>query len=80
MTDTDTDTTDEANSKRRWSIFGVGGAVSLCCLFTAPAATGAVGSTAAGGATAALGGGVIRILVAAVTVGAIGIAARLLTN
>jgi len=50
-------------------VLGVGGAVSLCCLFGTPAATGAVGTTAAGGTAATLGSGVVTILVSAVTVG-----------
>lgn len=61
----------------RWSLLGLGGVVSLCCLFAAPATTGAVGGAVAGGTTAALGGGLVRILVSALTVGGIGIALRL---
>lgn len=76
MTDIQTEPTDETGSRRRWSLLGLGGALSLCCLFAAPAATGAAGATAAGGATAALGGGLIRILVAALTVGVLGFVYR----
>ncbi|WP_232701775.1 hypothetical protein [Halobacterium wangiae] len=67
----------DADSGDRWTLLGVGGALSLCCLFAAPAATGVAGGTAAGGATAALGGGLIRVLVAALTVGVIGVVLRL---
>ena len=77
MTDTPSDTTEEATSRGRWSLLGLGGTVSLCCLVAAPAATGAVGTAVAGGTTAALGGGLVRILVSAVTVGIIGIAVRI---
>jgi hypothetical protein len=80
MADTRTDTADGSNSKRRWSLLGIGGALSLCCLVAAPAATGAVGGTVAGGTTAALGGGVVQILVSAVTVAVAGIALRLWTG
>ncbi len=80
MSDASRNSADETNSTSRWPLLGLGGAVSLCCIFTAPAATTAVGSTVAGGTTAALGGGLIRILVSAVTVGSVGIAIRLLTN
>ena len=64
------DTTDEDDgSDARWPLAAVGGAVSLCCLFAAPAATGAAGGAVAGSATAALGGGVVRVAVSALTVG-----------
>ncbi|WP_255150175.1 hypothetical protein [Halorarius halobius] len=79
MTDTTPDTTDETESSRRWSLLGLGGALSLCCLF-APAAAGVVGGAAAGGTTAALGGGLVRILVSAITVGIIGVAVRAWTE
>ena len=64
---TDTDAaTDECDPDiARWPLFGVGAAVSLCCLFAAPAATGAV---VGGGAAAAAGGGLVRISVTALTV------------
>jgi hypothetical protein len=75
MTDSER-SSDETDASARWSLLGVGGTVSLCCLFAAPAATGAAGSTVAGGATAALGGGLVRILVSALTVGVIGLAMR----
>lgn len=51
-----------------WGLLGVGGALSLCCLFATPAA----GAAAAGGTTAAFGGGLVRIVVTALTVGVIG--------
>ncbi|WP_232688791.1 hypothetical protein [Halobacterium zhouii] len=63
-------------STSRWSLLAVGGGLSLCCLFAAPAATGVAGGTAAGGATAALGGGLVRIAVAALTVGLVGFVIR----
>jgi O-antigen ligase len=80
MTDTRADPTDEPDATRRWSLLGLGGALSLCCLVAAPAATGAVGGTVAGGTTAVLGGGVVQILVSAVTVAVVGIALRLWTG
>lgn len=52
-----------------WPTLGLGGILSLCCLFAAPAASGAVGGTAAAGATAALNGGIIQVSVTALTVG-----------
>lgn len=69
-TDTDDEPTDTDDASTGWrSLAGIGGVVSLCCLFATPAATGAVGTTAAGGATAALGGGLVQILVTALGVG-----------
>ncbi|WP_436925013.1 hypothetical protein [Halosimplex amylolyticum] len=70
--------TDGAGS--RWSVLGIGGLVSLCCLFVAPATTGAAGAVAAGGATAALGGGLVQIAVTAVTIGALAGTYRLSRN
>lgn len=69
MTDEHTESDDASGSTSRRTLLGFGGAVSLCCLFATPAATGAVGTTVAGGTTAALGGGVVRILVTALGVG-----------
>jgi len=65
MTDTATGEAEETDSKNRWPLIGVGGAVSLCCLFAAPAATGAAGATVAG------------ILVSAIAVGIVGVAIQL---
>ena len=62
------------------SLLGVGGAVSLCCLFATPAGTGAVGTTVAGGTTAALGGGLVRILVSAMAVGIVAAVVRMRTG
>ena len=76
MPETDTETDESERSIGRWSLLGLGGTVSLCCLFAAPLTTTAVGATVAGGTTAALGGGLVRILVSAVTVGVLGVAAR----
>ncbi|NIC00471.1 hypothetical protein [Halobacterium sp. R2-5] len=56
-----------------WSLLGLGGALSLCCVF-APVAAGAVGGAAAGGATASVGGGLVQVVVSAVTVGVLGAA------
>lgn len=67
MTSQEADADSDAASTPPWGLLGVGGAVSLCCLFAAPAAGGV-----AGGTTAALGGGLVRILVTALTVGTIG--------
>lgn len=67
-------TTDDGASAGWRSVLGLGGATALCCLFATPAATGAVGMTVPGGTTAALGGGIIRILVSAVTVGILAVA------
>ncbi|MFD1589374.1 hypothetical protein ACFR9U_20555 [Halorientalis brevis] len=80
MTDASPDATDEARSRGRWSLLGLGGTVSLCCLVAAPATTGAVGTAVAGGTTAALGGGLVRVLVSAVTVGIIGMALQMWTS
>ena len=72
---------DDSSALSGWrSLLGLGGAVSLCCLFATPAGTGAVGTTVAGGTTAAMGGGVVRIVVAAVAVGAVAAAVRLRTG
>jgi hypothetical protein len=75
------DPTDERECESdasRWPLLWVGGAVSLCCIFAAPATGGAaVGGTLAGGATAALGGTLIQILVVGLTVGLIGLVLRL---
>jgi hypothetical protein len=60
-------------SKPPWRLLGVGGALSLCCLFAAPAG----GAAAAGGTAAALGGGLTRVLVTAITVGVIGLVYRI---
>lgn len=67
----------DSDGNSRWPLVGVGGAVGLCCLFAAPGAGGAVGSTAGAGAMAAFGGGLVQILVSALTVGAIGVAVQL---
>lgn len=68
MTRPDEDGSAEDASTPPWGLLGVGGAVSLCCLFAAPTA----GAAAAGGTAAALGGGLVRIVVTALTVGVIG--------
>ncbi|MUV61867.1 hypothetical protein, partial [Halobacterium sp. CBA1126] len=60
--------TDDADGGPNWSLLGLGGALSLCCLF-GPAAAGAAGGAAAGGATASVGGGLVQIAVSAATVG-----------
>lgn len=63
------DSDDAGDSRSRWALLGLGGALSLCCLF-APAA-GVAGGAAAGGTVASLGGGVVQIAVTAFTVGAL---------
>jgi hypothetical protein len=68
MTASDEDASAEDASTPPWGVLGVGGAVSLCCLFAAPTA----GAAAAGGTTAALGGGLVRILVTVLAVGVVG--------
>jgi hypothetical protein len=68
MTSSDEGGSAEDASTSPWGLLGVGGAVSLCCLFAAPTA----GAAAAGGTVAALGGGLVRIVVTALTVGVIG--------
>ncbi|WP_123538433.1 hypothetical protein [Halosimplex salinum] len=68
MSPTD-ENTDDAGS--RWSLLGIGGLLSLCCLFVAPATTGVAGGVAAGGTTAALGGGLVQVVVTALTLGVI---------
>jgi hypothetical protein len=60
----------------RWTLLGLGGTASLCCLFAAPAATGVAGATVAGGATAAIGGGLVRVFVSALAVGLVGLGLR----
>lgn len=69
MTGSNEDTSAEDTSTPPWRLLGVGGALSLCCLFAAPTAAGAA---AAGGTAAVLTGGLIRIVVTALTVGVIG--------
>jgi hypothetical protein len=68
MTASDEDANAGDASTPPWGVLGVGGAVSLCCLFAAPTA----GDAAAGGTAGAIGGGLIRIVVTALTVGVIG--------
>lgn len=68
--------TAESDDGSRWSLLGVGGALSLCCLFTAPVATGGASGVTAGGATAALGATLLQIAVAALAVGVAGAALR----
>ncbi len=76
MDDSTEDGEGESEPPSRWPVLWVGGAVSLCCLFAAPA-TGAAGATLAGGATAAAGGTLVQIAVVALTVGMIGLVVRL---
>lgn len=80
MTQTTTDADDTEDAGGRWSLLGVAGGLSLCCLFAAPLTTTAVGTTVAGGTTAALGGGLVRVLVSAVTVAIVGLVARRWTD
>ena len=66
---------DEASDRTaRWPLLGLGGAVSLCCVFAAPSASSAVttaaaGGAAAGGAAAGTGADAVRIVVTALAVG-----------
>ena len=71
--DADRDAT--TDSGPRWSLLGLAGVGSLCCI-VAPTVNVASGVTAASGATAAVGGGLVQILVTALTVGAIGLVVR----
>jgi hypothetical protein len=68
MTGSDAEASTEGASTPPWRLLGVGGALSLCCLFAAPAA----GAAAAGGTAAALADGLVRIVVTALTVGLFG--------
>jgi len=58
---------DDADDRSRLPILGLGGLLSLCCIFAAPTSTAAVGGTAAG-TTAAAGGDAAQIAIAALTV------------
>jgi hypothetical protein len=71
-----TDTDDGTDSNGRLAVLGIGGALSLCCLFGAPTAAAVAGGGAAGGAAAALGAGLVRVLVVAATVGLVGAVVR----
>jgi hypothetical protein len=76
-----TDAEEDIESTRSyWSLFGIGGALSLCCLVAAPAASGAVGGAAGASTAATLGGGVVQVLVTAVTVGLLAGLVRLRTG
>jgi len=64
------DANGNAESKRSYrALLGLGGALSLCCLVTAPVSTGAAAAVTGGSAAATLGGNLVQILVTAVTVG-----------
>jgi len=73
MPETDTETDESERSIGRWSLLGLGGTVSLCCLFAAPTASSAA---VAGGTAAAAGGGVVRVVVSALTVAVVGAVLR----
>jgi hypothetical protein len=75
----DADGTTES-TRSYWSLLGIGGVLSLCCLVAAPAASGAVGGAAGAGTAATLGGGAVQILVTAVTVGLLAGFVRLRTG
>ena len=68
MTGSGKDASAEDASTPPWRLLGVGGVLSLCCLFAAPAA----GAAAAGGTAAVFTSGLVRVLVSALTVGVIG--------
>ena len=74
-----TDGEPDDDSKPGWSVLGLAGVGSLCCI-VAPSVSVASGVTAASGATAAIGGGFVQILVTALTAGAIGLAVRYRTD
>jgi precorrin-3B methylase len=79
MDHSDVDDVSSGDSGSRWSVLGLAGVGSLCCI-VAPTISVASGVTAASGATAAIGGGLVQILVTALTVGAIGLAVRYRTD
>ena len=62
---------DGTDSGSTWSILGIGGVASLCCLFIASATTAAAGSALSGSATAAFGGTLVQIAVTALAVGVV---------
>jgi hypothetical protein len=80
MTTAATEPTEDTSSVSRWSLLAVGGAVSLCCLFAAPATMGAVGTSAAGGSTVAPTDGLVQIVVSIAAVGILGLVLRLRTG
>ncbi|WP_181686539.1 hypothetical protein [Halorhabdus salina] len=59
------------DSASTWSILGIGGVASLCCIFLAPATAAATGSALSGSATAAVGGTFIQVVVTALAVGVV---------
>ncbi len=75
MDHSDVDDISSDDSGPRWSLLGLAGVGSLCCI-VAPTVSVASGVTAASGAIAAVGGGLVQILVSALTVGAIGLVVR----
>ena len=58
-------------SASTWSILGIGGIASLCCIFLAPATAAATGSALSGSATAVFGGTLVQIIVTALAVGVV---------
>jgi len=76
---TDPDGTAES-TRSHWSLLGIGGALSLCCLVAAPATSGAVGGAAGASTAATLGGSLVQVLVTAVTVGLLAGFVRLRTG
>lgn len=71
--------TDDENgeeSETPWGLLGLGGVLSLCCIVAAPATTGVAAGATAGSTAAGLGGGVVRVAVAALTAGVVGFALR----
>ncbi|MEF8821519.1 MAG: hypothetical protein V5A52_04515 [Halovenus sp.] len=71
MTSSETDT--GSGSRTTWSILGLGGVVSLCCVFATPLTAGGAGTAAGAGSAAALGGTLLQIAVTALTVGLFGV-------
>jgi hypothetical protein len=62
---------DGTDSGSTWSILGIGGVASLCCVFLVPVTTAAAGSALSGSATAAVGGTLVQIMVTALAVGVV---------
>ncbi len=68
----------DADTGSPWSVLGVGGALSLCCVLTAPVGA-AVGGAAVGGVTSVTGG-LVEVLVTVVAVGTVAVLLRFRSN
>ncbi|USZ69612.1 hypothetical protein NGM10_07745 [Halorussus salilacus] len=64
--------------EKSWTVLGLGGAASLCCLGSALVGGAAVGGAAltTGAVAGGLGAGLAQVLVTILTVGALGLAWR----